>query len=181
MKIITTKIIGLILGVSLFVSCNAEKSLQVFIVDQQEKSDVIAMDIQTGMLQLDKKLKSKEDLETLKTLKKLSIVAYQTKEGNQARYLAEVKQVKAILKQEKYQELIRFGKGSRGARVYLIGDEDKVDEIIVFANDHSKGWLIVRVLGKNMNPTKMMEVAKKVDYDSSDIDFSIFKNLNIDL
>ncbi len=180
MKKHTVKLIGLALVASLFLACSAEKSLQVFIVDQQEKSDIISMDLQTSMLQLDSKLESDEDKEVLKTLKKVSIVAYQVKEGTQERYLTEVTEVKQILKQDKYEELMRFGKGSSGARIYVIGEEDKVDEIIIFANDHSKGWAIARILGKDMDPSKMIKVAQKIDIDASDIDFSGMGNFNLD-
>jgi len=182
MRNFNINIMGLVLMASLFLGgCNTKKSLQVFIVDQQEKSDVISVDVPaSSMLSLNDKIKTKEDLAVLKTLKKAIVLAYQVTDQTKERYLTEVKQVKGILKQEKYAELMRFGKGSSGARVYVIGEEEMVDEIIIFANDHTKGWLLVRVLGKAMNPSKMIELMKKVDLTSSGIDFSKLENLSFE-
>jgi hypothetical protein len=160
-------------------SCSSERSLQVFIVDQQEKSDIISADFQTSMLSLDEKVANEEDLKTLKALKKVSLIGYQIKEGEEARYKAEVSELKNILKQDKYGELMRIGSGKKGARVYVVGEEDKVDEIIIFGADNTKGWLLIRILGKDMDPGKMMQVAQKIDINASNIDFSQLENLDL--
>ncbi len=177
MKRITGNIIGLAIVVSLIFSCTNEKSLQQFIVNQQEKSDIISVDIPVSLLALKEELKDSEDIETLKSIKKASILAYQIKDSVEVRYKSDKEHLKQILKQEKYEELIRYGKGNAGAKVYMVGEDNAIDELIVFANDDSLGWLVLRVLGKDMKPERIMQMIRKVDLENSDFDLSQFKNI----
>ena len=167
----------LILLISLTYSCNNEKSLQQFFVAQQEKQDMISFDLSTSLLAGVEELKNEKDIEILKSLKKINILAYQIKEAGYIRYNTEKQQINAILKQDKYSELMRYGKGSKGAKIYLVGDEDAIDELIIFANDDKLGWLIIRILGKNMQPAKIMQLIQKVDFDKTDFDLSQLKTL----
>jgi len=177
MKQITIQILGLVILASLIFSCKNEKSLQQFIVTNQEKSDVISVDIPVSMLALNEKLQEEEDLETLKSIKKATILAYQIKDSSNTRYLSEKEQLKQILKQDKYDELLRYGKGTEGAKIYVVGGENAIDELIIFANNDSLGWLVLRILGDDMKPEKIMQLIQKVDLENSDFDLSQFKDL----
>jgi len=173
-------IIGLAITAGLFfTSCTDELSLQQFIVNQQEKQDVISFDLSSSLLKATEELKSKEDLEILKSLKKINVLAYQIKDSLNNRYQSEKQHISAILKQDKYQELMRYGKGSQGAKIYLLGEEEKIDELIIFGNDHKKGWLLIRVLGDNMQPEKIMQLMQKVDLKNTDFDLK--KIINYEL
>ncbi len=177
MKNIIVNIIGLVVMTSLIFSCSNEKSLQQFIVNQQEKADVISLDIPVSLLALKEELQDDDDLETLKSIKKATILAYQLRDSSKTRYTADKEQLKQILKQEKYAELIRVGKGNNGAKVYMIGEEGAIDELIVFANDDALGWLVLRILGKDMKPEKIMQLVQKVDMENSDFDLAQFKDI----
>ncbi len=177
MKKIIANIVGLAIMASLIFSCTNEKSLQQFIVNQQERSDVISVDIPVSLLALKEELKDSEDIETLKSIKKAAILAYQIKDSAEVRYKADKEHLKQILKQDKYEELFRYGKGNSGAKVYMVGEDNAIDELIVFANDDSLGWLVLRVLGKDMKPEQIMQLMQKVDLENSDFDLSQFKNI----
>jgi hypothetical protein len=178
MKNIRVAIKRLVIMTSLFfISCNNNLSLQQFIINQQEKQDVISFDISASLLSATDQLQSKEDIEILKSLKKINVIAYQIKEASQNRYKVEKKHINSILKQDKYQELIRYGKGSQGAKLYLVGEETSLDELIIFANDNKVGWLIIRVLGNDMQPEKIMNILQKIDFDNTDFNISKFKHI----
>ena len=181
MRNIARLLLGFVMITSLLSSCNATKSLEVFIVDQQEKSDVISLDLQPSMLLAGDKIKDEEDKAIINSLKKLILIGYKVTDETQDRYLSELTEVRSILKQEKYEEFIRFGKGSRGVKIYIVGAEDKIDELIILGNDHKIGWGLVRVLGENMEPEKMAKVLKKLDFDKNNFNLSMFENLNIEL
>ncbi len=47
---------------------------------------------------------------------------------------AERAKVNSILKDEKYQQLMKFGSGKEGASVSFVGDDEHIDEFVFFAN-----------------------------------------------
>lgn len=177
MKKIIKSILGLVILTSLTFSCKNNLSLQQFIIDQQEKQDVLSFDLSSSLLAATEGLQSETDIKTLKSLKKINILAYQIKDSTNVRYNTEIKQIKAIFNQDKYTELIRYGKGSQAAKVYLLGEADKIDELVVFANDNKLGWLLVRILGEDMKPEKIIQLIQKIDFDKNDFELSKFKGI----
>jgi len=171
------KISLLVLALVIVTSCQNEKSLQQFIVNQQEKSEIISFDLPASMLSLQENMQSSENIKTLKTIKKANILVFKINDLNKEIYLTEKEQLRNILKQQKYAELMRFGKGSKGAKVHMVGSDDAIDELIVFANDDELGWLLVRILGSNMQPEKIMQIINKMDFDNSDLDLSKLKDI----
>ena len=158
-------------------SCTNEKSLQQFIVNQQEKTDVISFDLPASMMALQEDMQTPENVSILKSIKKANILAYKIKTSNKEVYLSNKEQLKRILKQKKYAELMRYGKGSKGAKVHMVGTDESVDELIVFANDDTLGWLLIRIIGTNMQPQKIMQVFNKIDFNTSDFDLSQLKDI----
>jgi len=155
--------------ITLFISCSGTPSLQKFLVEQQERNDIISFDLSASLLEGNKQFTGAKDLETLKSLKKINVLAYKITTTGANTYVTDTQTIKSILQSKKYQELMRFGKGSQGAKVYLVGDSEAVDEIIVFAKDKQTGWLILRVLGNNMQPEKIIQLMQKLDFNSMDL------------
>jgi len=169
--------LGLVIMTSLLFSCKNKLSLQQFFVEQQEVQDVISFDLSSSLLAAAKNLQSEDEINTLKSLKKINILAYQIKDSTNDKYKEDIKRVKEVLNQDEYAELMRYGKGSQGAKVYLVDDGEKINEIIIFANDKEKGWLLVRVLGNDMKPEKIMQLVKNIDFDKNDFDLSKLKDI----
>jgi hypothetical protein len=99
----------------------------------------------------------------------MNILAFKRNDKNQAQFEAERSKVNAILKDEKYQQLMKFGSGKDGASVSFVGDDEHINEFVVYANKKENGFAVVRVLGKDMNPTSIMNM------------ISILKESNLDL
>ncbi len=60
------------------------------------------------------------------------------------------------------------GYGKEGASVSFVGDDEHIDEFVFYANNKENGFAVVRVLGKDMNPTgimTLMSVLKSADVD----------------
>jgi hypothetical protein len=55
---------------------------------------------------------------------------------------------------------MKFGRGQDGASVSFVGDEKHIDEFILFANSKENGFAVVRVLGKDMDPTGVFTLIK---------------------
>lgn len=145
-----------ILALLTFVSCNSEPSLQKYFVENTDKKDFIAIDVSPSILNLEATKLSAEQKEAVNSFDKMNILAFKANDKNQAEFEIERKKVSAILKDPKYQELMKFGSGKDGASISYVGPDDNIKEFIVFANRKENGFAVVRVLGNNMNPNNIM-------------------------
>lgn len=172
MKVI--KILSLALAATAFVSCANEASLQEYYVENQQDNKFIAVDIPTSMFTNTEELDETQK-ETLETVKKINVLALPVK-GSKEEYEIEKARLAEILKDEKYQLLMRYGSNTRKAEIYFTGNEDAIDEIIVYGYDDTKGVGVARVLGEDMNPQKLMEFMKSLD--KGDIDVAGLKGIS---
>ena len=137
----------------LMVSCDSNPSLQKYYVDSNENNDFISVDIPASLLSLKNENTSAEVKETLKSIKKVNFLGFQLKESNKAEFKIEKQKVKEILKNPKYQELFSMG-GKQSVSVKFLGEEDAIDEIIVYGSDKEKGFALVRILETKWIPQK---------------------------
>jgi len=151
------------------ISCNSEPSLQKYFVENTENKDFIALDVSPNILNVNKTKLSSEQTEALNSFDKMNILAFKANDKNQAQFETERAKVKAILKNPKYQELMKVGSGKDGASVSFVGTDENIEEFVIFANRKENGFAVVRVLGKDMNPNNIMTL------------MSVLKQSNIDL
>ena len=64
---------------------------------------------------------------------------------------------------------MKLGARAGGCDVSFVGYDGDIGEVVVFANHKENGFAVVRVLGKDMNPTGIMTI------------ISVLKTSNIDL
>ena len=167
------KILGLALAAAAFVSCAGEPSLQEYYVENQQDNKFIAVDVPTSMFTNAEDL-DENQREILETVKKINVLALPIKE-NKEEYEAEKTKLSSILQDEKYQLLMKYGSNDRKAEIYFTGDEEAIDEIIVYGYDNTKGVGVARVLGEDMNPQKLMELMKSLE--KGDIDVNGLKGV----
>lgn len=155
---------------SLFLAgCNNEPTLQKYFVENTENKNFIALDLSPSILNVDKTKLSAEQTEALKSFDKMNILAFKLNDSNKAQFAAERAKVVTILKDEKYQQLMKFGSGKEGASLSFVGDDEHINEFVLFANQKENGFAVVRILGKDMNPTGIMTM------------MSVLKSSNIDM
>jgi hypothetical protein len=163
-------------------SCDNNQSLQEYYVDNQGDKEFVAVDVPTSLFANTEKL-TEDQKKTLETVKKINILAIPKKEENQTKIEAEKAKISDILKDEKYQLLMKYGVGDSKMEVYYTGSEEAVDEIIVYGQDNMKGMGMARVLGDNMNPTKILLLIRYLQKGDIDMDGleGISKMLSSDL
>ncbi len=145
-------------------SCKSEPSLQKYFVEKTEENNFIAVDVSPTMFNIDKSKLTAEEFQAMETLDKINILAFPLTDSTRAQYDTERAKVDEILQDKKYQELMHFGSGKNGASVSFVGDENHIDEFVLFAKSDESGFAVVRILGKDMNPTAivtMMSVLKE--------------------
>lgn len=168
------KILSIFILILLFVSCASSPSLQKYYIDNQDDKNFVSIDLPASLVSL-KDNASPEAQETLESIKKLNVLAFVKDDNNKAEYALESTKVKAIIKDNKYVELIHVKDKGRNIIVKYEGsDDDKsIDELIVYANDKSQGFALVRVLGDKMEPGKILKMVNEI----GDIDGDSFKGL----
>ena len=139
-------------------SCNSEPSLQKYFVENTENKDFIALDISSNILDVDKTKLTLAQTEAMNSFEKINVLAFKLNDKNKSQFEAERAKVNLILKDPKYQQLMKFGSGKQGASVCYVGADDHINEFVFFANKNDAGFAVVRVLGKDMNPTSIMNM-----------------------
>ena len=147
--------IALLFSLFLF-SCNSEPTLQQYFVENTENKDFIALDVSPSILNVDKAKLSIAQNDALKSFDKMNILAFKLNDKNKAQFEIERAKVNSILKDEKYQQLMKFGSGKEGASVSYVGSDEHIEEFVFFVNKKENGFALIRVLGKDMNPTNIM-------------------------
>jgi len=158
-----------------FIACEKEPSLQKYFVEKTESTDFISIDMSTSMLNIKPEVLSLEQQEALKSFKKMNVLAFKLTEKNKTKFDGERSKVKEILKDEKYQELMKLGSGKEGAAVYFVGKDDAIEEFVLYGSKDENGFAVVRVLGDKMNPEDFMTLLSALQ--KSDIDREQLKPL----
>jgi hypothetical protein len=170
------KLFYLIMVCLVFVSCNDEPSLQEFFVKNQDDKQYLAVDIPSSLLTGDNSMLSADQKATLETIHKVNILGFQKKDDNMERYEKEKETVIKILGDEKYKQLMRYGGGARKAALYYLGEEDAIDEIILFGSDDNKGFGVARVTGENMDPEELILLFRS--FEKGDLNIEGLPQLN---
>ncbi len=153
--------------VGLVSACSSTQSLQEYYVDNAENPNFISLDVPASILNLEETDLSEVQRTALGSLKKLNVLAFRKTAQNAEEYKLEKAKVKAILKNDEFVELMKLNSSyGRGVIKYL-GDEEAIDEVIIYGNSDDKGFALVRVLGNNMNPAhlvQLIQVIQQSDY-----------------
>lgn len=170
------KLLLFVSTVILIWSCEEKPSLQKYFVENTESSKFIAVDLAPSIIKTDKMSLSETERAALASFEKMNILAFKTDSTNSTGYEQEIKEVKALLKDESYQQLMKAGSGNDGAAIYFVGDDDEhIEEFVVLAGKKENGFAVVRVLGNDMNPTHIINMLSLLQ--KSDVDLDQLKPL----
>lgn len=154
----------------LLTSCDSKPSLQKYFVENTENKDFIAVDVSPSILNVDKSKLTEDQNKAIASFDKMNILAFKLNGKNQEQFETERTKINIILKDEKYQQLMKFGSGKEGASVSFVGDDEHIQEFVLFANKKENGFAVVRVLGKDMNPTSIMTMISVLKDSKIDMD-----------
>lgn len=160
--------ITILLAVLALVGCNQKPTLERYFVENTQKPNFLNFDLSPSMINTNKLKLSAEQNEALKGFDKMNVLVLKKTDNNQADFIAERAKLNAILKDEKYQELMKFGVGKEGASLRYVGDDDHISEFVLSGNKTDIGLAVIRITGKDMNPNnvlKMMSVLQSSNLD----------------
>ncbi|TRZ43648.1 DUF4252 domain-containing protein [Robertkochia solimangrovi] len=157
-----------LMGLFMLVSCNQGETLQQYYVNNSEKADFLVIDIPSSILKVSEIDLTPQQKEAYNSIKKLNVLAYRIRPNSTVDFESEKQKINEILSNDRYQELMRINMGDKKGVVKYLGDDDAIDEVIVFGSQDSLGFALIRVLGNDMKPenmTKLMEVVQKGNMD----------------
>lgn len=167
--------LALLVSLLLLSGCNSKPTLQKYFVENSEKKGFLSVDVSPSIINIDKTKLTAEQKTALQSFDKMNILAFKLDDKNKAQYDIESQKVTQILKDEKYQELMKVGSGKDAASVSFVGDENHIKEFILFAKKKESGFAVVRILGNDMNPNNIMNMISLLK--SSNIDMAQLKPL----
>ncbi|MEE1962552.1 protein of unknown function [Flagellimonas taeanensis] len=146
----------------LLASCSSQQSLQEYYVDNSENPNFLSIDVPASILKMEGVDLTPTQKEAVESLRKFNLLAFKKNSENEAEFEMEKKKVKEILKGDHFVELMKINsKYGKGVIKYL-GDEDAIDEVIIYGDSDDKGFALVRVLGKDMNPAHIMQLMQAI-------------------
>jgi len=149
--------------VATLTACNQGETLQGYYVANQETPNFMSIDIPLSFIDIDKIELTEVQKEAYESIDKLNMLGYRLSEDNEEEYKAELAKVQLILKDDKYEDLFRGGNNTDGKIIVkYIGTDSTIDELIVLGTMNEKGFAIIRVLGDNMEPAKIMKLGEVV-------------------
>ncbi len=156
-----------LVGAVLLTACSSQQSLQEYYVDNSENPNFITIDVPASILKMDEVNLTETQKEAVESLRKFNLLAFKKDEDNEAEYEVERKKVREILKNDEFVELMKINSQYGKGVIKYLGDEDAIDEVIIFGDSKDKGFALIRVLGKDMNPAhivQLMQAIQKSDY-----------------
>ena len=152
----------LVFMVLLLASCASQQSLQEYYVDNKENPNFISLDIPASILKMDEVDLTQEQKEAVESLRKFNLLAFKKTSENVTDYKLEKAKVKEILKNEDFVELMKINSSYGKGVIKYLGDDDAIDEVIIYGDSNEQGFALVRVLGKDMNPAHIMQIMQAI-------------------
>lgn len=159
--------LGLVIVV---VGCKNEPTLQKYFVEKSENKDFTVLDVTPNILNLEKTKLSSNEKEALESFDKVNILTFKADDKNQIQFEAEKKKILSILKDKKYESLIKVSMGKDGAEFKCVGEGEHIDEFILYGNRAENGLAVIRITGDDMNPTTVLEMLKLMQKSKIDVE-----------
>lgn len=178
MKSIPSLLVFLLVAVGL-TSCSDKNGLQNYILDHAESVGFTSTTIPISSLKQENLQLTEKQQEAFDAVDRVSVLLYRYDQNKPEEFTTEKNNIKTILKQDKYEELMSFG--NKGMLKY-VGSEDSMEEIVIYAANKEMGFAVGRIIGDDMTLEKFMELYKIVqqgNFSLSDFgDFSSFLTSN---
>lgn len=149
-------------------SCSSGPSLQEYFVNNSENPNFLALDVPANILNLKEADLDETQVEALKSLRKLNILAFRKTDENTEAFSTERAKVDKILKNSDFKELMKLNSKFAKGVIKYTGEGDAIDEVVIYGASEDKGFALIRVLGNDMNPAHLMQLMQAVE--NADID-----------
>lgn len=159
-----------IIGCLFLFSCDSKPSLQKYFVENTDNKNFIAVDVSSNILNVDKTKLTLEQRNAMQSFDKMNVLAYKLNDKNKAEFEVERTKLNSILKDEKYQQLMKISSGKEGAVLSYVGSDENINEFVLYGNQNKTGFVVIRILGKDMNPSNIMSILSVIQISNIDME-----------
>jgi hypothetical protein len=154
---------SLVLLVALSTSCEPKMTLQRYFYQAQENGDFMLIDLPTSLLGQSLDNLNDQQRETLLSVRKVSALIYS--DASKADFIKQQQSViNEFLERDGFEPLLAMKMNDEAQVAILVqGSIDEIDEAVFFGYADDKGFILARVLGKNMNPEAFYELASTLE------------------
>ena len=146
-----------VLMLLMLASCDQKPTLQKYFVNSSEQKGFSTFDIAPNFIKTDKLKLSAEETKALKSMEKLNVLMYKSKD-NLKGFEIEKEKIKTLLKEDSYDELMKINMGDGGVSISTKGEGEHIEEFVLFLQNKETGIGVVRVLGDDMTPNNVMTI-----------------------
>ena len=162
---------------TIFISCNQQKTIQTYIVEKQDKPGFMSVDLPMSLIQLNTDKAPLEVKEAYGSIKKVNVLGLPYLNNNEA-YEIEKKAILSILNNSTlYKNLMKMDMNGMRISIYYNGDANDINEVIVFGYSKKIGVGVARVIGNHMNPTKITQMAEYLKIDPNQLNLQQFEQV----
>lgn len=155
-------VLAFVLMVVLLASCDQKPTLQKYYVEHSGKPNYSSFDVAPTFINTKKLKLTAEQQKAFESLHKFNVLIYSKDKNNPAEYDREKEKVKALVKNDNYDKLMKFNNGGMGASISTKGEGTDIEEFVVVMNNNDSGFGVVRVLGDNMTPDNVLTIAQLI-------------------
>jgi hypothetical protein len=160
---------------ALFVSCNQQKTIQTYIVENQDKPGFMSVDLPMSLIQLKTDKVPLDVKDGYESIKKVNVLGLPYLNNNEA-YETEKKEISLILNNSTlYKNLVKMDMNGMSVSIYYNGDANDINEVIVFGYSKKIGVGVARVIGNHMNPSEITQMAEYLKIDPNQLNLQQFK------
>lgn len=162
-------ILSLCLCAIVLTSCQTN-SLQSYMVDHKSDENFISVDFSLKTFVDNFDNLDPEQKEVFEDINKVNFLAFKKNSSNDNDYTSKRQQLIEILSDEFSEgQLMSMNMDGNQVKMYADNIDKQVQEIVLFASNNDKGFLVARLLGDNLNPENFMKMAKmsgNMDFES---------------
>jgi hypothetical protein len=162
---------------TIFISCNQQKTIQTYIVEKQDKPGFMSVDLPMSLIQLNTDKAPLDVKEAYGSIKKVNVLGLPYLNNNEV-YEIEKKTLLSILNNSTlYKNLMKMDMNGMRVSIYYNGDANDINEVIVFGYSKKIGVGVARVIGNHMNPTKITQMAEYLKIDPNQLNLQQFEQV----
>lgn len=145
-----------VLMMLMMASCEQKPTLQKYFVEKSETKDFATIDVGKSIIKTDKLKLSAEEQKALESVDKLNLLIFKSNKDNANTFDTEKANIKSVLQEDNYDELMKVSLGGGGMSVSTKGEGEHIEEFVLFLHNKDTGMGVLRVLGDDMTPNNVM-------------------------
>lgn len=141
--------------------CSATPSIQEYYVSKTEDPSFLVVDIPTSILGFETNSLSQEEQEAFDSFQKLNVLLFRKTAANADQLSTELTTVRTIIDNKNFEPLLVLSDKQYNGKLVFEGTVEKPNEIVFFGSA-DEGFVLARLLGRNMPVEKAMLLARAI-------------------